>query len=83
MNNALTLDIGYKLVPLPEEQWKDKLTQAQEMTWCLISSLSEICHGAVAEQSLYNLSGLTSPLPFRSRVKHLIEKGALISQRVD
>jgi hypothetical protein len=80
--SALTLDIGYRLTPLPEAEWSDQLTLAQELTWLLIQRLGSRNKGTVPETMVSNLLGLKDPRPLRSRIKHLIEKGALRSERV-
>lgn len=80
--SALTLDIGYRLIPRPEAEWSDQLTQAQEMTWLLIQRLAIASEGTVTEKMVSRLLGLRDPRPFRSRVQHLIKKGALLTEKV-
>jgi hypothetical protein len=76
--NALTLDMGFKLIPLPEEQWNASLTKAQQATWTLIQRLAQTVADDICERELFKTLGLQSPLPLRSRIKHLVEKGALL-----
>jgi hypothetical protein len=80
--SALTLDIGYRLIPQPEAEWSDQLTQAQEMTWCLIQRLAIATEGTMPEKTVSRLLGLRDPRPFRSRVQHLVKKGALLTEKV-
>ncbi|MBE7380468.1 MAG: hypothetical protein F6J95_003525 [Leptolyngbya sp. SIO1E4] len=75
--DSLLLDNGSKLEPLPETEWQDSLTEAQEQTWLLIRGLAQSKPEGISEQKLYRLLGLRSSLPLRSRIKHLTQKGAL------
>ncbi len=80
--STLTLDIGYKLTPKPESEWLAPLTKAQRRTYMLIRSLGASC-GEISEVKMASLLGVADVRPFRSRVKHLIEKGAITSTKVD
>lgn len=80
--SALTLDIGYRLIPQPEAEWSDQLTQAQHRTWLLIQRLAIAAEGTMSERTLSQLLELRDPRPFRSRVQHLIQKGALLTERI-
>jgi hypothetical protein len=70
----MKLTIGDQAIELLEGLDLANLTEVQAQTYRLLLSLGEGTH---SERELVQQLGLKSPLPLRSRIRHLAEKGAL------
>jgi hypothetical protein len=70
----MKLTIGDQTIELLEGLDLGNLTEVQAHTYRLLLSLGEGTH---SERVLVQQLGLKSPLPLRSRIRHLAEKGVI------